>query len=89
MAVQIQEWKSALQKLKDERLLWLFSYEKNRGPNGPEIAHLDKANHNMLHYAMAAILVTRSDCLQQFRIRCSLKSLRTAAMAVFLDIGTE
>ena len=36
---------------------------KTRGPSGPEITHLYKADHDMLHGAMVAILAIRSDCL--------------------------
>ena len=35
---------------------------KTRGPSGPEIAHLDEADHK-LHCAIVAILDIRSDCL--------------------------
>ena len=42
-----------------ERMLPTSSTQTNihetRGPNGPEITHLDKADHDMLHCAMMAI----------------------------------
>ena len=43
----------------------------------------------MLHCAMVAILAIRSDCLQQFKTWCCLKSFKIATMAVILDNGTE
>ena len=36
---------------------------ETRGTSGPEIAYLFKADHDMLHRAMVAILAIRSDCL--------------------------
>ena len=43
----------------------------------------------MVHCAMLAILAIRSDCLEQFRIWCCLKSFKIATMAAILDIGTK
>ena len=37
--------------------------KKARGRSGPEIAHLELTDHDMLYCAMAAILVIRSNCL--------------------------
>ena len=39
------------------------TFNLTRGPSGPEIAHLDKADHGMLDFAMVAIFAIRSDCL--------------------------
>ena len=40
-----------------------FIRQITRGPSGPEIVQLDQADHDMLQYAMVAILAIRSDCL--------------------------
>ena len=45
-------------------LSWVEHEESfTRGPSGPEIAHLDLADHDMLHCAMVAILAIRLHCL--------------------------
>ena len=44
-------------------IMCVTAFYATRGPSGPEIAHLDLADHDMLHCAMVAILAIRSDYL--------------------------